>query len=173
MTSARLSWTETEPDVLQREQEAMAQHAPDMVWSPCVPARRRELPGWRGEAPRWPAQRAEPRGLDQLLGAKRLKLMVAYPEGFPMVEPVLIPADPEIPPVRRTMHDWHVMGDGSLCLSQRATDWQPGDTAADLVVKAAGWFIEYRLLEEGKRDSMTERGLVNDDQLDDLIEAFA
>jgi hypothetical protein len=90
-----------------------------------------------------------------------------------MVEPILIPLHPEVPLDRRTMHDWHVNGDGSLCLSQRATDWQPGDTAADLVLKAAGWFIEYRLIEEGSREAMTERGIVNDDGLDYLIEAFA
>lgn len=173
MTATRLSWTETEPEVLRREQDAMAQHAPDMVWSPDVQARERTLLGWRGEAPKWPAQRAEPRGLDQLMEGKRLALAVAYPEGFPMVEPILIPIDPEVPLDRRTLHDWHVMGDGSLCLSQRATDWQPGDTAGELVLKAAAWFIEYRLIEEGRREAMTERGLVNDDQLDHLIEKFA
>ena len=48
------------------------------------------------------------------------------------------------------MHTWHVNGDGSLCLMQAADDWQPEDTAADLVRKACGWFVEYLLVEAGR-----------------------
>jgi hypothetical protein len=69
----------------------------------------------------------------------------------------------------RTQQDWHVNGDGSLCLLQEAQDWSPTGTAADLVVKAAGWFLEYLLMEQGRIPAMTTNGIATDDSLDALL----
>jgi hypothetical protein len=64
---------------------------------------------------------------------------------------------------------WHVNGDCSLCLMQAADDWDPSEAAADLVAKAAGWFVEYLLLEDGHIEKMSERGIYTDPSLDGVI----
>lgn len=90
-----------------------------------------------------------------------------------MVPPDLYPLDPDVPAHRRTMNRWHVNGDGSLCLMQAADDWQPTDTAADLVAKASGWFIEYLLVDGGDLDAMTQRGVYLNTEIDALLARFA
>ncbi len=59
----------------------------------------------------------------------------------------------------------------SLCLSKRAYDWDGSETAAQLVPKAAGWFLEYLLLDRGHLKTMTEVGIVADAQLDRMFTA--
>jgi hypothetical protein len=148
----------------------MATHCPDLVWAdPLIWPTGRRGAGWQGLAPAWAAERASPLGLDTLLAGRRLRLRVLYPEGFPMVPPDLYPLDPDVPIERRTEHRWHVSGDGALCLLQAVQDWQPNATAADLVCKAAGWFIEYLLVEGGHVDAMTERGVYCSTELDARI----
>jgi hypothetical protein len=98
-----------------------------------------------------------------------MTIRVQYLPAYPMVPPVLYPLDPQVDFGVWTLHDWHVNGDGSLCLLQRASDWTGRSPAADLVVKAAGWFLEYLLLERKVRSSMTECGIVHDDSLDELF----
>lgn len=142
----------------------MARVAAQMVWLD------RSAGGWEGLAPRWPFPRAEPAGLDVVLAGQQLRLGVHYSQGFPMVEPKLYPLDPDPPLDRRILHSWHLMGDGSLCLLQTADLWTGRDSAADLVVKASGWFIEYRLMEHGVIKQMTETGIYADAALDSLIE---
>lgn len=173
----RIAWVEAEPGRVEREQEAMAAVAPGMVWHddlqwPDDSARWRSRPamGWLGEAPLWTPDRPMPAGVEKLVGTRRLELAVYYPEAFPAAPAVLYPVDPEVPLDRRTLHQWHVNGDGSLCLMQAAADWQLEDTAADLVRKASCWFIEYLVVEAGLRQQMTERGLLADDSLDELLE---
>jgi hypothetical protein len=39
----------------------------------------------------------------------------------------------------------------------------------DLLLKAAGWRVEYSLMEAGVIEAMTLRGIVDDDQLDHLV----
>lgn len=151
----------------------MATHAPQMQWRTDLHYYQRPVVGWEGEAPIWGADRPMPTGVPALLGDARLKLQVLYPEAFPMVAPALLPLEPRVPITRRTLHTWHVNGDGTLCLMQRADDWQPTDTAADLVRKAAGWFIEYRLIETERRERMTESGIFADAVLDELLESVA
>ncbi len=160
----RQSWLEAEPKRAKREREEMDRVAPEMVWLD-APAG-----GWEGLTPRWPFPRREPSRLDELLEGKQLRLAIQYSQGFPMVEPKLIPLEPEPPVDRRVLHSWHLMGDGSLCLLQTADLWTGRDTAADLVVKASGWFIEYRLMELELVDRMTESGIYADVTLDQLIE---
>lgn len=56
---------------------------------------------------------------------------------------------------------------------QRADDWKQGETAADLVCKASGWFIEYLLFEGGQIETMTERGIYLDTAHDELLASLA
>lgn len=168
----RVSWVEAEAERLKHEQEVMRAQCPDMEWASDLswPSGRQGV-GWIGLAPTWSPERDPPPGLDKLLDGHRLRLRALYPEAFPMVAPDLYPDEPHVPLERRTMHKWHVNGDGSLCLMQAADDWQPEDTAADLVCKASGWFIEYLLVDAGHREAMTERGIYLDTHLDELIAA--
>jgi hypothetical protein len=160
----RQSWVEAEPERVAREREAMAILAPKMAWLD------ERAGGWEGFAPQWPITRPEPKsGLKKLLAGRQLRLRVGYSQGYPMVEPTLIPLEPDVPIERRVLHSWHVKGDGSLCLLQTAHEWTGRETAAELVVKASGWFIEYLLFEAGAIKGMTESGLHVDDSLDSVI----
>jgi hypothetical protein len=168
------SWVEAEPGVLDREKAAMAEHVPDLTWHDDLVWRgTRQAYGWTGCAPQWAADRPKPRGVDELLSGRRLELRVVYPEAFPAVPPALFPVDPDVPLDRRTLNRWHVNGNGSLCLMQAADDWQLTNTAADLVRKASGWFIEYLLLDAGEIERMTERGLFEDTSLDEVLAKHA
>ena len=140
----------------------------DLLWPDGRPAR-----GWVGTVPRWAADREKPAGVDELLDGRQLELTILYPEAFPAVPPALFPVDPEVPLDRRTLHQWHVNGNGSLCLMQAADDWQLTDTAADLLRKAAGWFIEYLLVEAGEIDAMTLAGIFNSSELDEILATHA
>jgi hypothetical protein len=156
----RISWHEAEVGRLDAEQSAMRVAAPQLVWDGTL---------WRGLVPVWPFDRDAPARLDQFLGDRRLTLEVAYYEAYPMVPPRFTPLDPD-PDIRvRTVHAWHVNGDGSLCLFQNADDWDPRVLAAGLMPKASGWFLEYLLLIDGRIDSMTINGIANDDALDHLL----
>ena len=55
---------------------------------------------------------------------------------------------------------------------QGADDWHLTDTAADLVRKASGWFIEYLLVEARKLEGMTERGIFEDTSIDEIIAGY-
>jgi hypothetical protein len=148
-----------------REQATMAEIAPGMTWLPDLPAG-----GWEGLAPVWPAPRSTPDGLERLLAGRRLKVGVYYTQAFPSVEPRLVPLDPEPPVERRILHSWHLNGDGSLCLLRTADLWTGRETAADLVLKASGWFIEYLLMERDAIDSMSENGIYEDNSRDEIID---
>jgi len=160
----RVSWQVAEPAVLAREQSAMTAIAPGMVWQDDNPAG-----GWQGVAPEWPFERPRPGGLDDFLAGACMTVRVQYLQAHPMVAPLVYPLDPPVDYGVWTLHDWHINGDGSLCLLQRASDWTGRSTAVDLIVKAAGWFLEYLLLERQVRSSMTECGIVHDDALDGLF----
>ena len=168
------SWIDAEPARATREREAMATIAPELTWRDGLEWRGNpRLKGWEGVAPIWAAERPMPNGVIRLLGEARLRLQVIYREGFPMVPPVLVPLTPDVPLEHRTQHRWHVNGDGSLCLIQAADDWQPDETAADLVAKAAGWFIEYQLMLAGRIEEMTLHGIYTCTDLDDRIAEHA
>jgi hypothetical protein len=164
----RRSWMEAEPERLAKEREVMAELAPEMVWVDDAPAG-----GWEGLVPAWPFERPEPEGLAELLDGRQLRLRVEYRQAFPSAEPRLVPLDPDPPIKRRVLESWHLMGDGSLCLLRTADLWTGRETAADLVVKASGWFIEYLLMEQEAIERMTVDGIYEDDSLDDLIRELA
>jgi hypothetical protein len=170
----RVRWFDAAPDVLAREQAAMAQVAPEMQWRDELPWRHRTVCGWEGPVPVWAGTRPAPGGLSELLAGRHLTIRVLYREAYPMVPPILDPIDP-IPDIQlRTLTAWHVAGDGTLCTVQTAQDWQPGlDTAADLVRKASGWFIEYLLMKDERIDAMTIDGIIESTSLDDVIGSYA
>ncbi|MEJ7791979.1 MAG: hypothetical protein WKF65_08420 [Gaiellaceae bacterium] len=159
-----IRWYEAEPAVFERERAAMAEHAPEMVWVD------EGAGGWEGLAPEWPFPRNRPDpGLTRLLGGARLHLRVEYVQAHPAVAPVVVPVSPIPSRERRLRHDWHVNGDGTLCLLAADILWRTDDTAADLVLKASGWIIEYRLKERGLIESMSETGLYDDAGCDNVI----
>ena len=86
-----------------------------------------------------------------------------------MVPPRVYVLDPEPTIEQRTQHIWHVAPGGSLCLLQTEGDWTPQTTPVDLLLKAAGWRIEYALMTAGAIDAMTANGIVNDESRDALI----
>jgi len=119
----------------------------------------------------WPLDRPEPAGLDRLLAGRGLRLVVAYRQAYPMVPPRICPLDPYPEVLERTQHRWHVNGDGSLCLFQTETAWDPRESICDLLVKAAAWRVEYALVKIGAVEAMTLHGIVSDTSLDELITA--
>lgn len=165
-----MRWFEAEPERLSRELEAMAEVAPELEWNADL-TRPGWLDGggWYGLAPRWPFDRPAPPELDAFLGGQRLEIAVICRQSHPAVEPIVYPLDPEPGLEYRTQHAWHVSGDGSLCLTQRAYDWTGDEMTAELVVKAAGWLVEYLLVSRGVRDDMTEVGIGVRGDLDHLI----
>ncbi len=168
----RISWLDAEPVRVGQERAEMQRWCPEMEWRTDIAwPDGRPGAGWEGLAPAWGSERPEPAGVARLLVGRRLRLRVLCPEASPMVAPDLYPIDPEVPIERRTQHRWHVNGDGSLCMMQAANDWRPADSAADLVRNAAGWFIEYLLVDAGDLDAMTTRGIYVSDEIDALLAA--
>lgn len=155
-----ISWIDAEPRRVADELALVPLVAPDLEWTGR---------SWVGLLPAWPFTRVQPPQLDSFLGGSRFSVRVEYLESFPMTAPRFYPVDP-VPPVwTRSMHAWHVNPDGSLCLLQSTDAWDPASSAADLVSKAAGWFLEYHLLDRDLVPSMTVAGIVNDDRLDHLF----
>jgi len=163
LTAAASSWWQAEPDLLCREQQAMATLAPELVWVSAGPGR------WAGPAPIWPFERPAPPGLIGLLAGRRLELEVHYSHAFPIVAPKVWSINPQPTLEQRIQHAWHVNGDGSLCLLGNAAIWTGRDPAAELVVKAAGWFIEYLLLTDRRIEEMTNAGIATNPCLDGLL----
>ena len=159
---ARTWWAE-EPALLRRERDAMSVVAPDLIWTA------NGAGSWAGLAPAWPFGRPAPPGLDALLAGRRLSVLLTYGHAFPMTAPAVWAIDPEPSIEQRTQHAWHVNGDGSLCLLEAAAAWTGREPAAELVVKAAGWFIEYLLMRCGLITSMTSAGLAADQSMDAVI----
>jgi hypothetical protein len=159
---ARTWWSE-EPALLRREREAMARTAPDLVWSG------NGAGSWTGLVPAWPFDRSAPAGLEAFMTGRRLRVQLAYGHAFPMTPPAVWPLDPQPSIEQRTQHAWHVNGDGSLCLLEDMAAWTGRDPAAELIVKAAGWFIEYLLMSAGLITRMTSTGLNGDVSLDGVI----
>lgn len=156
----RVSWVDAEPSAARRERERMAVVAPGLCWS--------EGPsgGWTGNVPLWPFERDPPEGLGAFTKGQELKVRIEYPQSYPMAEPRFVPLDP-VPPLEfRSWSTWHVLPNGGLCLLQEAAVWDGTHTAADLVPKASGWFLEYLLIVRGIIEKMTVNGIATDDSLD-------
>jgi hypothetical protein len=160
-----VSWMAAQPRVLERERQSMSVVATELRWVELG-----TVGGWEGPVPAWSFERPAPRpGLDNLLELRRLEVRVVYFQAHPAVAPAVYPLDPVPPREHRLSHDWHLNGDGSLCLLGTAAQWRLADTAAELVIKASGWFIEYRLKQLGLIDAMSSHGLYVDASRDEII----
>ncbi|PWU46298.1 hypothetical protein DLJ47_32830 [Micromonospora sp. S4605] len=157
------TWWQCEPRRLQRDQEEVRARFPNLEWQDAGAG------GWMGRLPRWPFARPEPAGLVDVIGEQGLLVAVVYGHAYPMVAPAVHPVDPQPRFSTRTDQRWHVMGDGSLCLFQDDTTWTGRDSIVELLLKAAGWRVEFELMTRGLINAMTINGIVNDDQLDPLL----
>jgi hypothetical protein len=166
---AVILWTDAEPGIKERDGAAIRAFAPGMEYlHPVATSGLVFHGGWKGRLPIWPFDRAKPAGLAALLDEGVL-VQVSYPAAYPMVPPRIYALDPEPTIEQRTQHIWHVAPGGSLCLLQSEGDWTPQATPVDLLLKAAGWHIEYALMKAGVVDTMTTNGIVNDGSRDTLI----
>ena len=114
-------------------------------------------------APGWPFTRPEPDGLARLVPTP-LRARVVYGHAFPSIPPTLYPVDPEPDVTLRSFTLYHVLPNGGLCLLRDADHWDLLSLTSDLLLKAAGWRIEFALYQHGKLEKMTTNGIVTDDQ---------
>lgn len=162
-----VTWWQCEPRRLARDQAEIRDRFPGLEW------RAGGAGGWFGRLPRWPFARQEPAGLVETVGEQGLQIAVVYGHAYPMVPPAIFPLDPEPGLSTRTDQRWHVMGDGSLCLFQDAATWTGRDSVVELLLKAAGWRVEFELMRRGTIEAMTINGVVEDSQFDHLLAEIA
>ncbi|MGI3225000.1 hypothetical protein ACRJ4B_14845 [Streptomyces sp. GTA36] len=157
------SWWACEPRRLLRDCAEIAARFPDLVW-------KAEGAGtWEGRLPRWPFDRPEPEHLTSWIGDEGLQLRVEHSQAYPMVAPRLVPLDPLPEPFEWTQTRWHVSGDASLCLLREDAVWTGREAIVDLLLKAAGWRVEYALMKRQVIEQMTDNGIVDDDRFDHFL----
>lgn len=159
-----VTWWQCEPRRLARDRAEVGERFPGLQWVD------QGAGGWIGRLPRWPFDRMEPVGLQALVGKEGLEVRLQYGHAYPMVAPLIYPQDPEPEITERTDHKWHVNGDGSLCLLQDDVTWNGRGSVVDLLLKAAGWRVEYALMKAGVIKAMTLHGIVDDAQSDHLVD---
>lgn len=159
----RFEWWHHEPGRLAEDQRQLQSRFPALVWSTA------ENGLWIGELPMWPFDRDSPDGLELLLGGRGLQTVVRCGQAYPAAPPSVIPLGPEPEIGERTQQRWHVNGDGSLCLFQNEAVWNTRCALVDVLLKAAGWRIEYALMKAGLVEAMTVNGIVTDPLLDNTI----
>ncbi|MFE2541002.1 hypothetical protein [Actinacidiphila glaucinigra] len=158
-----ITWWACEPRRLERDQNEITTRFPDLTWNS-------EGAGtWYGTLPRWPFDRSEPAQLVHWIGDKGLFLRLEYSQAYPMVAPRLVPLDPLPELLEWTQHRWHVNGDGSLCLLREDAVWTGRESVADLLLKAAGWRVEYALMKHEAIEQMSANGIVSDDRFDRFL----
>lgn len=168
-TLAMILWNEAEPGVEARDVAAIRAFAPELVYSTPTAHEHGAFHGaWEGRLPVWPFDRPEPAGLAASVPQGAL-VRLTYQAAYPMVPPRVFVDDPEPTIDQRGRHTWHVAPGGSLCLLQTENDWTPQTTPVDLLLKAAGWRIEFALMAAGAIDVMTTNGIVHDATYDALI----
>lgn len=118
--------------------------------------------GWYGLLPIWPFERPQPGGVDRFVGGTGLECVLERPgAAYPMIAPTIQPLSPAPAIGERTQATWHVLPAGGLCLLQSTGRWWvPEASITDLLLKAAGWRIEYALMKVIER--MSESGIVSD-----------
>lgn len=166
MTFEPRSWWVDDPERLELEKRDIASVAPDLVWVPENAGR------FEGEIPIWPFTRPEPVELRDLVTMAG-RVRVEYRQAFPAVPPTIICVDPEPAITMRSFADYHVLPNGGLCLLRNADQWTLQSRTSELLLKASGWRIEYALLNAGAIERMTLSGIVEDEQMDELISSVA
>ncbi|MGC4175342.1 hypothetical protein [Demequina sp.] len=163
MEPARRTWWQAEPERLADEQSKMQELFPTLEWTAEGAGR------WEGTVPLWAFERPAPTDLELLLGEIPFEIAVVYSHAFPASPPMVYPTNPAAAPELRSFTDYHVLGDGSLCLLRDATDWSTRGLTTDLVLKAIGWRLEYALFQVGKIRRFSKRGIVTNPKYDALI----
>jgi hypothetical protein len=160
-------WTEWDPHRLERDRRDVSEVAPDLAY---VAPGGADFPhgAWVGALPRWPFDRPEPDRLATLV-PEPMQVALIYASAHPVTAPTVLPLNVEPDVIKTSDTAWHVLPSGALCLLQSASDWDPSASVGELLLKAAGWRIEYALMEAGRIDRMSERGIVTDGSLDVLI----
>ncbi|CAH0123652.1 hypothetical protein SRABI98_00023 [Microbacterium sp. Bi98] len=120
--------------------------------------------------PLWPFERPAPVEFNS--DVPGLEVLLLFPQSYPMTIPDLYPMNPMPELVERTQHRWHVNGDGSLCVIQEQRTWTGRESVVDLLVKAAGWRLEYGLVQADIVAEMTENGIVSSTERDRQIGEF-
>jgi hypothetical protein len=164
LAATALPWWRDDKERLDSELAAMFAVAPGLVWRPEGSGR------WVGHVPLWPIARRKPSGVEALVGHQAFAVKIVCGQAYPMVEPRVWPTEIELPVTALGWTEWHLLLNGSLCLLQDATSWDPSALAADLVPKISGWYIEYHLKNAGYIERMTEYGIAIDDSLDSLLD---
>lgn len=160
---ALTTWWQDDRRRLDRDADEIDAMFPELTWKPVAAGQ------WTGRLPRWPFSRSEPVLLSSLIGLGGLTVEVAYTQAYPMVPPRIYPLDPQPEIGEWTVHAWHVNGDGSLCLLRDEAMWDPAGSVTDLLLKAAGWRIEYALMKRRVVSMMSDNGIVSDPSLDGLV----
>lgn len=164
-------WMDDEPRRLERDRQEVEEFAPDLTFFSARSPRFMHG-GWAGRLPLWPFDRPEPHGLRELL-TDGVEVEISFSAAHPMVPPTIRPISPMPAIEERTQHIWHVAPDGSLCLLQSQGQWHPEASITELLLKAAGWHVEYALMKAEVVEAMTVRGIVDDPALDHLIATAA
>lgn len=167
-----VTWIEAEPARLERDQRDVAVFEPSLKYiEPGASVGELVVAhgGWAGTLPLWPFDRPAPEGLEALIGGRGLDFVLVYPAAYPMVHPEIRPLTPQPEMIERTQATWHVLPDGGLCLLQSEGSWLPEASIVELLLKAAGWRIEYALMKAGAIEKMALSGIVSDDSFDNLV----
>jgi hypothetical protein len=160
-------WYTAEPARFARDRAAVSAIAPGLHWDPLMG----DAGAWTGALPLWPFDRPEPLGLRTAV-ERGLVVSIEPRQAHPAVEPSVYPKDPEPSVGYRTMHNWHLRGDGSLCLLQLASDWTARESVADLAVMASGWYLEYLLMDDGIVRTMTLGGIASSRKYDAFLKRY-
>lgn len=169
---APVSWCDAEPARFQRDQAEIEALFQDLTFVPPGGSRADLLlqhGGWSGVLPIWPFERPQPSGVNGLVGGTGLEFVLEYPAAYPMIAPTIQPLSPEPEIGERTQATWHVLPAGGLCLLRSTGGWIPEASITELLLKAAGWRIEYALMKGGAIEKMSESGIVSDDSFDHLL----
>lgn len=168
--SAPIFWPDAEPEILECDLADISTFASGLTYEPPkVEGGRVVHHGrWIGRLPVWPFDRPRPEGLQNLV-LEGASVVMSYSAAHPVLPPRITVIDPEPELEERTQHRWHVAPGGSLCLLQTEGDWTPETSPVELLLKAAGWRIEYALMKAGVVDSMTTNGIVSDPTRDHLV----
>lgn len=162
MGAPRRRWTEALPGRLRWELSEMKRVAPELLWD-------EGSASWNGLLPTWPFEREAPESLAGFLNGNRFRVEIQPLPAHPAVPPRIWPIEPNPGPWHWTDAAWHTLGDGSLCVVQEHYTWTGGEPCAALIPTAAGWFLEYLLMEGGVIEAMTVHGIETSCELDHLF----
>lgn len=157
-------WFAQDSERLRRDRAEVQRFAPDL--NAVEPTPEDASGGWSGRLPLWPFDRNAPDGLASRFPAGGLLVDVRYVPAYPMLPPEIFPVYPEPELYERSQAVWHVLPHGALCLLQSAGQWQPEASLTELLLKAAGWHLEYSLMKRDLLDRMSESGIVSDGSYD-------